>query len=238
MKVKSQSEVAQSCLTLSNPTDCSLPGSSVHGIFQARVLEWGAIAFSKMALVIVIYLEVVFGPAMPGVTEVRKRGKLESPCGLRWWSYEGKTCCSPQYPKSGHSSLLVIRAHYIIHLIQQGSLPDLWGRHHCFLRDFTFSRINDRWVSELRLKISSVWLQTSCCFPSYTVLKSSLYPHGLRRKLMCYSAGNGETWVTWLKQTLSPARNLLIQPFSGIRHTVILPKLTSFLAVASNSRFG
>ena len=46
MKVKSQSEVAQSCLTLSDPMDCSLPGSSVHGIFQARVLEWGAIAFS------------------------------------------------------------------------------------------------------------------------------------------------------------------------------------------------
>ena len=47
MKVKSESEVAQSCLTLSDPIDCSLPGSSVHGIFQARVLEWGAIAFSK-----------------------------------------------------------------------------------------------------------------------------------------------------------------------------------------------
>ena len=46
MKVKSESEVAQSCLTLSNPMDCSLPGSSIHGIFQARVLEWGAIAFS------------------------------------------------------------------------------------------------------------------------------------------------------------------------------------------------
>ena len=43
MKVKSQSEVAQSCLTLSDPMDCSLPGSSAHGIFQARVLEWGAI---------------------------------------------------------------------------------------------------------------------------------------------------------------------------------------------------
>ena len=42
MEVKSESEVAQSCLTLSNPRDCSLPGSSVHGIFQARVLEWGA----------------------------------------------------------------------------------------------------------------------------------------------------------------------------------------------------
>ena len=47
MKVKSESEVAQSCLTLSDPIDCSLPGSSIHGIFQARVLEWGAIAFSN-----------------------------------------------------------------------------------------------------------------------------------------------------------------------------------------------
>ena len=46
MKVKSASEVAQSCPTLSDPMDCSLPGSSIHGIFQARVLEWGAIAFS------------------------------------------------------------------------------------------------------------------------------------------------------------------------------------------------
>ena len=46
MKGKSESEVAQSCLTLSDPVDCSLPGSSVHGIFQARVLEWVAIAFS------------------------------------------------------------------------------------------------------------------------------------------------------------------------------------------------
>ena len=46
MEVKSESEVAQSCLTLSDPMDCSLPGSSIHGIFQARVLEWGAIAFS------------------------------------------------------------------------------------------------------------------------------------------------------------------------------------------------
>ena len=45
MKVKSESEVAQSCLTLSDPMDCSPPGSSVHGIFRAGVLEWGAIAF-------------------------------------------------------------------------------------------------------------------------------------------------------------------------------------------------
>ena len=45
-KVKSESEVAESCPTLSNPMDCGPPGSSIHGIFQARVLEWGAIAFS------------------------------------------------------------------------------------------------------------------------------------------------------------------------------------------------
>ena len=50
MKVKSESEVAQSCPTLSDPMDFSPPGSSVHGIFQARVLEWGAIAFSRSNL--------------------------------------------------------------------------------------------------------------------------------------------------------------------------------------------
>ena len=51
MKVKSESEAAQSCPTLRDPMDCSLPGSSVHGIFQARVLEWGAIAFSEVTLI-------------------------------------------------------------------------------------------------------------------------------------------------------------------------------------------
>ena len=50
MKVKSESEVIQLCPTLRNPMNCSLPGSSVHGIFQARVLEWGAIAFAKLML--------------------------------------------------------------------------------------------------------------------------------------------------------------------------------------------
>ena len=48
--MKCESEVAQSCPTLSDPMDCSLPGSSIHGIFQARVLEWGAIAFSQNGL--------------------------------------------------------------------------------------------------------------------------------------------------------------------------------------------
>ena len=48
MKVESESEFAQSCPTLSDPMDCNLPGFSIHGIFQARVLEWGAIAFSDI----------------------------------------------------------------------------------------------------------------------------------------------------------------------------------------------
>ena len=51
MKVKRKSEATQSCLTLSDPKDCSLPGSSIHGIFQAIVLEWVAIAFSCQRLV-------------------------------------------------------------------------------------------------------------------------------------------------------------------------------------------
>ena len=50
MKVKSESEVTQSCLTPSDPMDCSLPGSSIHGVFQARVLEWGAIIFTYQPL--------------------------------------------------------------------------------------------------------------------------------------------------------------------------------------------
>ena len=53
-KVKRESEVAQSCLTLHDPMDCCLPGSSVHGIFQARVLEWVAIAFSEPLLTTLI----------------------------------------------------------------------------------------------------------------------------------------------------------------------------------------
>ena len=50
MKGKSESEVAQLCPTPCDPMVCSLPGSSIHGIFQARVLEWGAIAFSELLL--------------------------------------------------------------------------------------------------------------------------------------------------------------------------------------------
>ena len=55
MEVKNESEVAQSSPTLRDPVDCSPPGSSVHGIFQARVLEWGAIAFSDKDVLDLVY---------------------------------------------------------------------------------------------------------------------------------------------------------------------------------------
>ena len=67
MKVKSEREVAQLCPTLSDPLDCSLPGSSIHGIFQARVLEWGAIAFSAKAF----YLPAIL------VSETSNKGHMD-----------------------------------------------------------------------------------------------------------------------------------------------------------------
>ena len=60
MKVNSESEVAQLCLTLRDPMDCSLPGSSVHGIFQAGVLKWGAIAFSESIPKLCVYRKLIF----------------------------------------------------------------------------------------------------------------------------------------------------------------------------------
>ena len=59
MKVKSESEVSQLCPTVSDPMDCSPPGSSVHGILQARVMEWGAIAFSAMDMSLSKLREIV-----------------------------------------------------------------------------------------------------------------------------------------------------------------------------------
>ena len=78
MKVKSESEVAQSCPALSDPMDCSLPGSSVHGIFQARVLEWGAIAFSDASegQVFVHYVNVSWaGPGGEWEVNVEDTGR-------------------------------------------------------------------------------------------------------------------------------------------------------------------
>ena len=80
MKVKSESEVTQSCPTLSNPMDCSLPGSSVHGISQARVLDGGGVGAS----LVVQWLRL--GLPMQGVSmELEQTGK-----GLVWWRREEK----------------------------------------------------------------------------------------------------------------------------------------------------
>ena len=79
MKVKSESEVIQSCLTLSDPMDCSLPGSSIHGIFQARVLEWGAIAFSRATS----ELEVN--------TKLTTKGEVTGHSGVAWHG-DNSTC--------------------------------------------------------------------------------------------------------------------------------------------------
>ena len=82
MKVKSESEVAHSCLTLSDPMDYSPPGSSVHGIFQARVLEWGAIAFSVDLILAFTYClsELLSGSA--GKESAHNEGDLGSIPGL------------------------------------------------------------------------------------------------------------------------------------------------------------
>ena len=77
MKVKSESEseVTQSCPTPSDPMDCNLPGSSVHGIFQAKVLEWGAIAFSTNGYLINICW-----------INRWKEGRMD---GCKWFGIEG-----------------------------------------------------------------------------------------------------------------------------------------------------
>ena len=72
MKVKSESEVSQSCPTLSNPMDCSPPGSSIHGISQARVLEWGAIAFSNLTSMQSTNAECQAGSTQAGIKIVRR----------------------------------------------------------------------------------------------------------------------------------------------------------------------
>ena len=87
MKVKSEREVAQSCPTLSDPMDCSLPGSSVHGIFQARVLEWGAIAFSNsepsLCQMQRPYIIIVSSQQNPYSKEIRLRVSRRRKHGIR-----------------------------------------------------------------------------------------------------------------------------------------------------------
>ena len=75
IKVKSKSEVSQSCLTPSDPMDCSLPGSSVHGICQARVLEWAAIAFSKLCCCVCCILILGYITSLGRMVAIQENSK-------------------------------------------------------------------------------------------------------------------------------------------------------------------
>ena len=99
MKVKSEREVSQSCLTLSDSMDCSPPGSSIHGIFQARVLEWGAIAFSEEYVCCSINQNLaLWGGGGEGAAEMKK-------LSLVWESDSGFSLISLMEIKSGLSPL-------------------------------------------------------------------------------------------------------------------------------------
>ena len=133
MKVKSESEAAQSCPTLHDPMDCSLPGSSVHGILQAKVLEWDAIAFSICELIVLIFGE---GDGTP-----LQYSCLENPMDGGVWKAavhgvaDGRTRLSDftftfhfhalEKEMATHSSVLVWR---IPGMVEPGGLPSL-GSH-------------------------------------------------------------------------------------------------------------
>ena len=85
MKVKSESEVAQSCLNLSDPMDCSPPGSSIHGIFQARVLEWVVSAFSEDTL---LYMYKQTGDHLLNMLHFNKKGEVSIFLGFYFTSLD------------------------------------------------------------------------------------------------------------------------------------------------------
>ena len=99
MKVKSQSEVTQSCPTLSDPMDCSLPGSSIRGIFQARVVEWGAIAFSAQLLwscsILFDFMDCCSpGSSVHGILQARTLKWIAMPCSRGSSLSRDQTCVS------------------------------------------------------------------------------------------------------------------------------------------------
>ena len=87
IKVKRASEVAQSCPTLSNPMDCSLPGFSVHGIFQARVLEWGAIAFSTLVFYCTNIQYLFIHCSIAGHLAIMNKSAVNILVHLFWWTW-------------------------------------------------------------------------------------------------------------------------------------------------------
>ena len=122
MKVKSEREVAQSCPTLSDPMDCSPPGSSVHGIFQARVLEWSAIAFSNFVgifTILWVYLLFFFYLWLSwGLSIVIYLYRVI----FNWWSLNFKHFNAPTFLPSSSCSYWFW--HHVLHLIIL-SIPQL-----------------------------------------------------------------------------------------------------------------
>ena len=142
MKVKSESEVAQSCPTLSDPMDCSLTGSSVHGIFQARILEWGAIAFSERGLS-VSFFSPFFHPFFPVVffrslslspgTPPQSRSHLLLGLIYPFWPHPYYLCL---LPKAFHCLGFSLSSSLILLLSSPGGkLPAPPKRHIQFKRD-------------------------------------------------------------------------------------------------------
>ena len=114
MKLKSESEVAQSCPTLSDPMDYSLPGSSVHGIFQARALEWGATAFSKFWSMLYLLLQFE--------TSLSKFGKTSETNCLEIYLCEGPRHLSGNNPKEKERKSGLISSQS---LVSKGKREDL-----------------------------------------------------------------------------------------------------------------
>ena len=139
MKVKSESEVAQSCPTLSYPMDCSLPGSSIHGIFQPRVLEWGGIAFStnSPSLLKLMSIQSVMPSnhlvlchlllLLPSMFPSIKVFSRESTLCIRWpryWSFSFSIT-----PSNEFSGLISLRIDWFDLLAVQGTLKSLLQHH-------------------------------------------------------------------------------------------------------------
>ena len=115
MKTKSESEVTQSCLTLRDPMDCSLPGSSVHGIFQARVLERGAIAFSKddptiRHILLKFSVRDTKGTLQANMSTIKDRNGTDlteaEDTMKRWQEYTEELCKKDLHDPDSHSGVI------------------------------------------------------------------------------------------------------------------------------------
>ena len=133
MKVKSESEVAQSCPTLRDPMDCSLPGSPIHGTFQARVLEWGVIAFSIKLMSIELVMPsshlILCHPLLllPPIPPSIRVFSNESTLRMRWpkyWSFSFNIS-----PSNEHPGLISFRMDWLDLLAVQGTLKSLLQHH-------------------------------------------------------------------------------------------------------------